>query len=366
MQNAKEHRELIEIAQQIVSHREWLAKPRVEALVLGKVQAATSNESLLAHLIAESLLKRIDQQLLASKNIYVEAFEIPQIVMFYRMAKAIPFVTVGHSIANQFLLHGLKNARDIRVLEIGIGSGLQMQGFLSYLSQRPIPPKSATIIGLDPDSSNLASCRSELEQRASRLGCKFEFRSACSTLESMDESQLQMLVEGEGALAINASFALHHTHHEVGDVEARTQLLARLRRLNPTLITLVEPNSNHDTEALAERIDQSWRHFGVLFDLVDRSSLDAGSKFAIKEMFFGREIRDIFGVSDHFRTERHERTESWILRLAKAGFEPVQFTDVSVNLPEYCDCEVGDGLARMSYYCTNLVTAFAFQPKRGD
>jgi hypothetical protein len=45
-------------------------------------------------------------------------------------------------------------------------------------------------------------------------------------------------------------------------------------------------------------------------------------KFAIKEKFFGREVRDILGTSDNFRCERHEPYDSWLLRLTKAGLRP--------------------------------------------
>ena len=54
-----------------------------------------------------------------------------------------------------------------------------------------------------------------------------------------------------------------------------------------------------------------------LFDLIDESPLAAGERFVIKEKFFGREIRDMFGVADAFRCERHEQTTQWIERLAQ-------------------------------------------------
>ena len=85
---------------------------------------------MLTHLIAESLLKRIDRELLESKNIYIQQLDIPQIVMFYNMAKAVPFVEAGHFLANQYIagaLEGLSHADHFRHRD---GQGRSAQGAL--------------------------------------------------------------------------------------------------------------------------------------------------------------------------------------------------------------------------------------------
>jgi len=73
-----------------------------------------------------------------------------------------------------------------------------------------------------------------------------------------------------------------------------------------------------------------------------------------------REIRDIFGVSDHFRCERHELYESWLLRLFKAGYKPFDPGDLSVELPPYCRYDVSEGLVRLDYNDTTIVAVMAF------
>jgi hypothetical protein len=125
-------------------------------------------------------------------------------------------------------------------------------------------------------------------------------------------------------------------------------------------LTLVEPNSNHDTEELTKRVHHSWEHFGNVFALVDEAAIDVSHKYLIKGKFFAREIRDIFGVSDHFRCERHELYDAWLLRLFKAGFKPVDLGEVSVKLPPYCQYDTSEGLVRLNYNGTTIVAMMAF------
>ena len=85
------------------------------------------------------------------------------------------------------------------------------------------------------------------------------------------------------------------------------------------------------------------------------------ARFVIKEKFFGREIRDIFGTSDYFRCERHEPYESWLLRFAKAGFVPYEPIAVPIELPAYCTADVSPGLVRLGYRDLALIAVFAYR-----
>jgi hypothetical protein len=134
---------------------------------------------------------------------------------------------------------------------------------------------------------------------------------------------LQAAVAGVEAVAINAAYALHHTPRAERPGAADPPAAPARHVLRPRVFTLIEPSANHDTEQLTRSGSTAcWEHFGTVFDLVDRSDASPLEKFAIKEKFFGREVRDILGTSDTFRCERHEPYESWLLRLTKAGLRP--------------------------------------------
>ncbi len=164
-------------------------------------------------------------------------------------------------------------------------------------------------------------------------------------------------------ILVNSAFSLHHTAHPFKDTETRTELLKNIAKLKPLIVTLVEPHSNHDTEDLPKRFHNSWQHFGHVFKLIDESKIDDTHKFSIKVKFFGREIRDIFGVSDYFRCERHEPYDSWLLKLSKAGFKPFQFDDFRVSLPDHIDYSVSEGLVRMNYDDVTIVSVMGYSLK---
>ncbi len=325
------------------------------------IDPAVANDRLLAHLVAESLLKRIDRQLLESKNIFIQEFDIPQTTLFYSMAEAVPFVYAGHFLANQYLLAATKGLPSFAILDVGIGNGKQTIEFLRLLAENNADARSVDVIGLDPVEQSIEFCRKSFEQIRNQLPFRVEFHPICNLIENLSDRDFESIrTIGGAAIFINAAFTLHHTSHPLNDETTRTDLLRRLARLEPRLLTLVEPSSNHDTEELPKRFHHCWQHFGNVFALVDEADIAATHKFLIKEKFFGREIRNIFGVSDYFRCERHELYDSWLLRLHRAGFKPCPYPDLQVKLPSYCRYSVSDGLVRLDYNDVTIVAVLAF------
>lgn len=354
--------EIIRIPKQITSHRQLLAKPKIEGLILKQVDTETSNEDLLAHLIGESLMKRIDRQLLESKNIYIQHFDIPQITLFYSMAEAVPFVSAGHHLANQYLEREMSGLRAATVFDIGIGKARQITRLLQMLKNGDSKLETLNIIGADPVQQNLETSKAIIDQLSAELQFTVNFFPICSLIEDFSAQDYEEVKNiGGDHILINSAFTFHHTSHPLYDTESRTNLLKKLAALKPLAITLVEPSSNHDTEELTRRVHHSWQHFGTVFQFIDEANIDLSHKFSIKEKFFGREIRDIFGVSDHFRSERHELYDSWLLRLYKAGFKPIELIDLKVELPDYCSYSISEGLVRLDYNNTTIVAVLGFK-----
>jgi len=314
----------------------------------------------LSHLIAESLLKRIDRQLLESKNIYIQQFDIPQTTLFYSMAEAVPFVYTGHYLANQYLLKAAEGLKSFTILDIGMGGGKQLRHFLGMLAKSNGTIEAVNVIGLDPVQQNINESQQALDELRTEFHFGLKFYPICSMIEQLNDNDFDSIRSiGGKSLLVNTSFSFHHTSHPLHDNEMRTGLLRKVASLKPLTFTMVEQRSNHDTEELPKRLHHSWQHFGNVFALVDESQIEASHKFLIKEKFFGREIRDIFGVSDHFRCERHELYESWLLRLYRAGFKPMDFTELQLDLPEYCQYSITEGLVRMNYNDITIVAVLA-------
>jgi hypothetical protein len=355
------YEQLLEICKQIALHRQKLAKPRVEEMVCDNINLRTSNERLLAHTIGESLLKRIDRKLLESKNIYVQQFDIPQIKLFYSMSQAVPLVRAGHHAANQYLLAAMRDRRTATLVDIGIGKGVQTLALMDMLAEAGCALEEVRVVGLDPDENNLRESGAAFREKEAELPFAVRYFPVQNLIENFTDRDYNTIREigGDGIL-VNSAFSFHHTLHPPGDSEIRTDIFKNFAELHPLMLTLVEPHSNHDTEDLPRRFHNSWQHFGHVFKLIDQSSIDETHKFTIKIKFFGREIRDIFGVSDYFRSERHEPYESWLLRLHRAKFQPVSSDTIKVELPDHFQWDASEGLVRMSYDGVPIVSVMAY------
>jgi sugar-specific transcriptional regulator TrmB len=349
------------IGQLMIQNNNSEAREKVEEFVLTHIDVDTPNESLLGHIVASSLLKRIDRKLLETKNIYLQQFDIPQIELFYEMSKVFPQVHVSHDIANQYQESVIKNLKEVTIFEIGVGRGKQISDLLKTIAQKGYDVKKVNIIGLDPDINNINNSEKIINSLKDKLNFEVNFYPQCTLLENFTDDNYKFIKDtASGNLLINSAFTLHHTAHPLNDKEARIDLLAKLKTLDPLLITIIEPNSDHDTENIVHRIKNCMGLFDSIFDLIDEADSDVRHKYLIKEKFFGREIRDIFGVSDYLRTERHEDTDSWIFKLFKAGFKPYKYDDIIVDMPDYCEYKVNDGHSALSYKGQQLVAVLAY------
>lgn len=357
---------VLEAARSITARRERVAKHMLAEWLEETVGPSLTSEELLAHIIAESLLSRIDRRLVDAKNIYLEKFDISQIEMFYTMTQGYPQVPLAHRAANAHLAHELAQHEEASMVEIGIGRGAQVASMLSELGKKSGSRLAhLTLHAVDPDPQNLVDARKQIDRIRKELPFKIRFHAVEGLVEKFSRADLAALRTPRGVpLVMNSAYTLHHILHEPGDRDLRTRILKALREeLQPRLFTLVEPNANHDTESLTARLEACWSHFGTVFDLIDQADIPPERKFVIKEKFFGREIRDIFGTSDAYRCERHEPFEGWMLRLKKAGFEPYAdpVTTSTEGLPERCTVQQADGLMRLGYRGAPLIAVFAYR-----
>lgn len=343
--------------------RERLAKSALERWLEPSVGPGLPSDKLIAHIIADAMLRRMDHRLVESKNIYLESFDISQIELFYAMTKGYPQVPKAHDIANQSLSHELAQHERASLVEIGVGRGVQVKGVVERLARAPGKLRDLTVVAIDPDVGNLVASRALLEGLP-ELPFAFRVHTKQGLLERFDRADFADLASIAGDVSVmNSAYTIHHTVHALGDSSLRTDLFRSLREaFRPRLFTLIEPSANHDTEHLGTRLRACFQHFGTVFDLVDQSSVTPEEKFVIKEKFFGREIRDIFGTSDAFRCERHETVDSWLLRLVKSGWEPYdELQTLDVQLPSYCSATVDDGLVRLGYRDLPLLAVFAYR-----
>ncbi|MCG8569520.1 MAG: GRAS family protein, partial [Spirochaetes bacterium] len=278
------YQKFIEICQDMLNNKDSEAKKAINQFILEHVDVHTTNEKLFSHILATSLLKRVDRQLLETKNIYLQQFDIPQIVLFYKMAEAYPQVNMSHHIANQYLESKLVHLKKAAIFDIGIGKGKQIGDLLKTAIEKKYPLEEVNVIGLDPDINNINDSAKVFEELAKEADFTIRFHPYTDFLENFTEKDFNKIKElGNGALFINSAFSMHHIAHPLHDTEKRTEIFKKLAQLKPLLFTLAEPNSDHDVEKISKRLHNCWQHFSIVFDLIDEANIEPVHKFMIKE-----------------------------------------------------------------------------------
>jgi hypothetical protein len=109
---------------------------------------------------------------------------------------------------------------------------------------------------------------------------KLNTRSSClctATFSPNNRSGTELLYRSP---IIHASFALHHIQDRTG-VDARNQVLQRLRTLNPVALVLSEPNVDHMEKDYVKRFYNCWSHFGITFEVIDALGFEQKDKDAL-------------------------------------------------------------------------------------
>lgn len=272
---------------------------------------------------AKAFAKRITHQMPLEENLYLRAGQLPQIDLFNFMAHRFPLVSEARRISNEYLYHFMRDTEEVTLLDLGIGTGQQEEELLRLLSRRSACPSVLRIVAIEPAEGSLIEAEETLTSLAQSLGLTVEFYPIPKKLEELSSLDWEYIQNIPGKLIINEAFAVHHIADQAGR-DRRNLILAILRDLNPSAFILSEPNSDHLTKNLMTRFQNAWRHFNLVFQLVDRLKCAEIEKKALKIHFFGREIEDIIGNCEEKRTERHETAEMWLNRLTSVGFSPLR------------------------------------------
>jgi hypothetical protein len=232
---------------------------------------------------------------------------------FDALIRETPLVAFGHRVANRQLSARLRDASHL--IELGIGDGRQVSELLPLLRGKV---HSLRLTGVDlPAPGAFGNARLErlgerLREEAARVGIALSFVPVASRFEAL---RMRHWLQYGQHICVNAAFALHHLQEA-----ERDELLAQIRDAGVDLFTLVEPDSEHHSAPLLQRIRNCVDHYGAVFDSLDATIASPEVRRDIEHHFFGREITNIVAYDGLSRTERHESRAHWLKRLSRAGF----------------------------------------------
>lgn len=272
----------------------------------------------------EAIRQRLDPDAPELGNLYLMPDQGQQIKMFNLMASKFPLVSFAQSLVNTTCIDEMLREKTVTILDIGIGTGQQIARILEHLSGPCFAGKKITVIGIEPSKASLDKAQNTLMSIAEAKQIRFAFVGINETVEMLMsqsswnafERTLQKARESS-KLMVNASFSLHH----IRPMRHRQLLFQKLRKLAPSLLTIIEPYADFVTPQVFERFENAWLHYGLTFRAIDQIDASDEEKQMIKQIFFSREIQDVLSKNGQ-RIEQFETGEMWLKRLKKAEFKP--------------------------------------------
>lgn len=287
-----------------------------------------------------------------------------------------PYYKFAYMSSNVIIGEAMENENNIHIIDFQIAQGSQWVSLIQALARRPGGPPYIRITGVDDSQSayarggGLPLVGQKLAQVAESCGVPFEFNGAAM---SGCEVQLEHLQVRHGeALAVNFPYILHHMPDEsVSTTNHRDRLLRLVKSLSPKVVTVVEQESNTNTSTFYQRFIETLDYYTAMFESIDAArSRDDRQRISAEEHCVARDVVNIVACEGIDRVERHELFGKWRMRLAMAGFSPLQLSPSVGNaikdmLKEYSSnyrlADFGNGALYLGWKNRALATTSAWR-----
>lgn len=261
-----------------------------------------------------------------------------------------PWHRFGFSSSNGAIAEAVEGYSVVHILDFGIAHCMQWPTLIDSLSKRPDGPpyiRLTVSCARPPVPPLLNMSYEELGTRLSNFArsrnVPFEFRAIPPdpseeflVLDQLEPSILDIR-EGE-ALVINCQFRLHYIPDETADQQSscsssscqRDEFLRIIRSFEPTIMTLVDEDSNLTSTSLVSRLKSAFNYLWIPFDALNTFLPRDSKQRQQYESDVGYKIENIIAFEGHQRIERLESKAKWTQRMRKACFQSISFSEDTV------------------------------------
>ncbi|CAL9193039.1 unnamed protein product [Musa hybrid cultivar] len=286
-----------------------------------------------------------------------------------------PYFKFGYMSANGAIAEALKGENMVHIIDFQIAQGSQWVTLIQALAARPGGPPRVRITGIDDSVSAYARGGGLhiVGQRLSRLAksCNVPFEFHGAALSGCDLELEHLDIRPGEALAVNFAFQLHHMPDEsVSTRNYRDRLLQMIKTLSPTVVTLVEQESNTNTAPFFPRFLETVDYYAAIFESIDVTlPRENKERINVEQHCLARDIVNIIACEGDERVERHELFGKWRSRFMMAGFRPYPLSPlvnatIKMLLENYCEnyhLEERDGVLYLGWKNRALVVSCAWK-----
>ncbi|XP_052191019.1 DELLA protein GAI-like [Diospyros lotus] len=348
----------LKLAEALVKH--------VSLLAVSQAGAMRKVATYFAHALARRIYKIYPQDSL-------ETFHSDFLQMhFYETC---PYLKFAHFTANQAILEAFGSASRVHVIDFSLKQGMQWPALMQALALRPGGPPAFRLTGIGPpqpdNTDALQQVGWKLAQLAETIGVEFEFRGfVANSLADLNPSMLDIRPSEVETVAVNSVFELHPLLARPGAID---KVLASIKAMRPTIVTVVEQEANHNGAVFLDRFNEALHYYSTMFDSLEVSGLTQPDDQALlmSEMYLGRQICNVVAYEGTDRVERHESLAQWHTRMSSAGFDPVHlgsnaFKQASMLLAVFAGgdgyrVEENDGCLMLGWHTRPLIATSAWR-----
>lgn len=318
MQKIDFYEELKNIARKIDAHEpEESILRKIHSFDRDFLRLLPQDETLLYYSFLDALFTKVNQKAGIEQH-FLRKYNVPPINLSDLFVQSYPPVALIQQFTNETITDVFRTTGKGVLIDLGIGTGFQVTRLIRMLKADAPYLKELTVVGIEPDAAVLAQAAAEISSLSGE-DLRIRFVPVNKLVETLNLDRFRKdynLVDK--TLVVNASFSLHH----IGAFEDRLVLFQKIRKMNPDLFILSEPDSDHYTPDFYQRFKNSFNHFKTVFRLIDTLYLSAEEKKALK-LYFNREIADI--LTGPGRVEKHSSTSLWLELMAMTGFHPQKY-----------------------------------------
>ncbi|KAL8150740.1 hypothetical protein V2J09_020548 [Rumex salicifolius] len=288
-----------------------------------------------------------------------------------------PYLKFAHFTANQALLDSFSGAKRVHVVDFSMNQGVQWPALLQALALQPGGPPIFRLTGVgppQPDSTDsLQQVGWKLARFAETVGVEFHYRGfVCESLTDLEPGLLNIHEAGSDAeiVAVNSVFELHPLLARPGAFE---KVLENIKLMKPKIITVVEPEANHNGPVFVDRFNESLHYYSTMFDSLESGGGGEAAPHDVlmSEVYLGRQICNVVACEGVDRVERHETLTQWRARMDSAGFDPVHlgsnaFKQASMLLALFAGgggytVEENNGCLMLGWHTRSLIATSAWR-----
>ncbi|XP_058108105.1 DELLA protein GAI1-like [Magnolia sinica] len=241
--------------------------------------------------------------------------------------EACPYLKFAHFTANQAILEAFAGKSRVHVIDFSMKQGLQWPALMQALALRPGGPPAFRLTGIGPpqpdNTDPLQQVGWKLAQLAETIHIEFEYRGfVANSLADLEPYMLDVRPGDVEAVAVNSVFELHPLLARPGAID---KVLATVKAVQPTIVTVVEQEANHNGPVFLDRFNEALHYYSTMFDSLEGCGMSPpnGQDQLMSEEYLGRQILNVVACEGTERVERHETLGQWRGRMGGAGFAPV-------------------------------------------